>query len=150
MSLLFVGAAPSRTSDPTRPLSGRSGKRLEALLGRPLRDEEKTNLLPEWPGRRGFPNGEKAKGDDLARHRLRMRFSARVIERVIENRAIVLLGEEVARAFLFDYVVFSGALCSNNNFVVVFPHPSGINRWWNDEEHVDLARRVLRHLEAEL
>jgi len=147
MRPLIVGAAPSRTSNPRKPLSGTSGRRLAALCGLSfpafLRAFERVNLLDCYPGRRGD------KGDELPRFVARL--SACNLTPRLRQRRTVLLGRGVARAFhMHDRPFFvwhddigDGAL------VAVAPHPSGVSLFWNDAENVDAARRFWRALAAE-
>lgn len=70
------------------------------------------------------------------------------IERMAEpGDAVLLLGRRVQRAFglihlaPLDTIARSGGL--GPTFVAV-PHPSGRNRWYNDPDHEEDARIVLR------
>ena len=63
------------------------------------------------------------------------------------GRVAVLLGGNVAAAFRhrgppLTWRWAGGAPCLR------FPHPSGVNRWWNDAGNARAARRVLRRLLA--
>jgi uracil-DNA glycosylase len=144
MRPLIIGEAPARTGDPRRPLMGRSGSRLAALCGLDLQDYARTfaraNVLERWPGKLG-------KGDafDLPTARLR---AALLRRRFVGGRLVVLLGLRTARAFGLPaaYLTPARVACAN---VVVLPHPSGINRWWNDPENVRRATRFLRRLARE-
>lgn len=91
------------------------------------------NLLGEWPG----PSTKGSAWD--AR---RAREAAEALAAVVEpDRLLVMLGHRVASAFRLDgrYLdVRPGSFPS-----VVFPHPSAVNRWWNDPRNVERARRFL-------
>lgn len=84
-----------------------------------------------------------------------------VRKRYFESRVIVLLGAKVCSAFGLEYEPFavyrrrtsyhpvwwaSGAPWPRT--YVVIPHPSGLNRLWNDKKMYDRARRVLRETGA--
>lgn len=132
---ILVGEAPSSTSDPSRPFSGRSGARLAALLGRELDSVfELVNLLPAYPGRAG-------KGSGFDRELARAR--AAEIAATRGDRLLILVGHRVAAAFGLD-----GDYLVERDGAIVFPHPSGINRFWNDPANVTRARRVLRSAAA--
>lgn len=116
--MLFVGQAPGRGwKRGDKPLHG---SRLRALVGR---DFASVNLLPRWPGKHG-------KGDafDLKRAR---RAAAR-IERAHRGGLLVLAGHNVARAFRIRSSYFEIVPTRRGWLAVVIPHPSGINRWWNE------------------
>jgi len=59
----------------------------------------------------------------------------------------LLLGRRVCDAFELDRSVgwlewsFSAAVPGR---ILPVPHPSGLNRWWNDPENVERARTVLQ------
>lgn len=139
MRPLIIGEAPARTGDPRRPLLGRSGSRLAKLCGLDLQDYARrfarANVLEQWPGR-------LTKGDafDLPTARLRACVLRR---RFVGGRLVVLLGRRTALAFGLRcaYLQPERVACAN---VVVLPHPSGINRWWNEPENVRRASSFLR------
>lgn len=135
---LLVGEAPSRASDADVPFSGRSGDRLRELLGRELEPTFATrNLFVAWPGRDG-----KGSRFDLAA----ARGSAALVfsEAALDRRQLVLVGKRVAGAFgvRAGYLEWQRPILGVR--VVVFPHPSGVNRWWNDPSNVARARDFLR------
>ena len=63
--------------------------------------------------------------------------------------AIVLLGKKVAKEYGVDTL---GPLASvrrhggMGSTVVAFPHPSGLNRWWNRTDHVTMATETLQRI----
>jgi uracil-DNA glycosylase len=143
---LLIGEAPSATSDPTAPLSGRTGARIEHFAGLApgalASHFDLLNLLDRFPGRDG-------KGTlwpvDLARE------SAKRIAIALEgdgrpSRAI-FLGKRVAAAFgerrlqpcRWAERRFGGRVVE----VALLPHPSGVNRWFNDPKNVKLASEFL-------
>jgi hypothetical protein len=83
---------------------------------------------------------------------------------VLDNRVVVLLGENVAQAFDFKHAVFLTAVMkriaaeysrSEEGLVTTyfdacfafFPHPSGVSTWWNQPGAIRRARKFLRDLE---
>lgn len=135
---LLVGEAPSRTSDPDRPFSGRSGDRLRDLLGAPLEDVFRVrNLLDTWPG----PGNGKGSGWDADAARER---ALEVFDEIERGVPTVFVGRRVARAFghPYDYLDVVGVAYP----MVVVPHPSGVNRWWNDAANEARAKALLRSL----
>lgn len=159
----MIGEAPSRTSDPFRPLTGKSGRFLRALCGwseyRFRTGLELRNLLSRYPGR--HRKGARFPIDDA-------RAMARLLtwERAMDDRDVVFLGWRVARAFglersfdgyltwtPFDRGVFidqhGGYGFSMSWYrcrVAVLPHPSGVNRWWNQPRNALAARAFLLKL----
>lgn len=139
MKPILVGQAPSRGADDVPPFGGRSGKRIAAMAGvdhaRLLDVFDAVNLLERWPGPRG-------KGDLFPLREARRR--AAILTSMLTGRTVVLVGQGVARAFGQDSTPLSrlsGGLCG---FVV--PHPSGLNRWYNDASNVSAASAMLKTL----
>lgn len=141
---LIVGYAPSRTSDPKRPLSGPCGDRLADLMGVSaldfVRRFERVNVFDAWPGKDGKGDGF----DPLAAF-------DRAKEIDIRGRKVLLLGRRVAAAFGLEcalepcvpkLVEFPPS--EFVSIVVMVPHPSGVNLWWNSEENRERARKALR------
>lgn len=146
-SILLLGQAPSRTSG-HMPLDGRSGQRLADLSG--LDDVADVfavgNLLAFYPGRK------RGEGDafplDLAR-----RNALAMMETLLEFHAIVLLGRNVARVFGAEkrpYFEWDSGLRLQGwclpTPTAVFPHPSGVSRFWNESENVENASEFMRRL----
>jgi len=140
---LVIGQAPSSTSDPAWPLSGRSGRRLAALCGVDhgvfLDAFDRVNLIPVFPGKAG-------KGDAFPIEEARR--SAAIVK-AMSPRTVIILGDNVRRAFdvLDDAPMFRwfrlGPHCA-----AVAPHPSGVSRWWNDPMNAERARLFWRGLAA--
>jgi uracil-DNA glycosylase len=131
----IVGEAPSRTS--ARPFDGQSGRRLERL-GVDLDGVALYNVLDEWPG--PAHKGSRFRVPDARPA------AAALLERLSSHARVVVAGHRAAAALGFRerYLVWApgptGALWA------VLPHPSGVNRWWNDPENADAARRFLAKL----
>lgn len=135
-SIIFVGQGPSENGDPDKPLEGRLGDRLGELLG--ISDFapsfSRINLNAQWIGKVG-------KGDvfDTAEGFL----AAKVLLRGSWTR-YVLLGQKVAACFAVKGEPLETVEAIGKQFFLL-PHPSGINRWWNDPENVRRAKETLRH-----
>ena len=94
------------------------------------------NLLDRWPGKKG-------KGDAFPLDEARA--SARRLN-LWGKPLVILVGRNVARAFGANSVAYlEGFLLGYVNAVVI-PHPSGLNRWWNDPANTERARRFMRSL----
>ena len=76
------------------------------------------------------------------------RYVRLVEESAATEDAIVLLGRRVQRSFGLDgqdaltEIVRSGG----GPVILCLPHPSGLNRWWNDPAHVVAATEALRRI----
>lgn len=120
--LLVVGEQPNR-ADEQNPLGGRAGRFL-ADLGRLSEQSwltlDRRNLIEEWTER-----WDRARARATAE-----RFLA-------ENPARLLLcGRRVATAFdLADWPLCSTGPHPAGPRVLLLPHPSGRNRWWNEPEN---------------
>lgn len=123
-------------------LTGAIGKKLAGFLdldevGEFFRKYQRRNLNARW-------NGKRSKGDVFDRdagakaaNALRPQFDK-----------FVLLGQEVGSCFgcgrvewLSRVVVYDG---KDRKEFLLFPHPSGINQWWNEAFNVFRARKALR------
>lgn len=131
---LVVGESPNGRD---RPFDGPVGERLAALLGvRDLRDAaEPANLLTD---------DEVERGATVAL--LRSRAAALQTRR----RVVILCGRAAAAAFGLGDAPFLEWRDVDRAAVVVVPHPSGRNRWWNEEENRAAAERVLGWLGGRL
>lgn len=141
--LVIVGQAPGPNSG-RRPFDGLSGDRLARYMGledrRELRERvDLRNVLKTYPG----PAGDK--GDA---------FPARVAEEAarrlsarLRGRSVLLAGRNVARAFGVRSEYLAWATHERGFDVVVIPHPSGVNKWWNDSRNrarfLRFSRRTL-------
>ena len=143
--IVLVGFSPSHTGDPKEPLAGvGSGHRLAKLCGLDvatyLRTFDRINLHYETP----------KKNDRVTR--LVGEASASMFRARFAGRKIILLGKDVARAFGFndnDKMLEWIKMTSSNIFLpltyfALLPHPSGLNRWYNEPRNVRRAERFLR------
>ena len=140
---MIIGQAPGQKGN-GEPLAGKAGRRLAALCGLSLDAYlarfRRVNLLPTFPGKAG-------KGDAFPLPAARE--AARALLPALEGRRVVLLGGRVAAAFglhrapLLVWQPFHGA------WVAVAPHPSGLNRFWNDPRNVRRAQQFWRTFAAQ-
>lgn len=145
---LIIGEAPARTGDPRKPITGACGAKLAALAG--LTEGEfrrrfaRMNLLDRWPGAAPTKGARwDARAATMAARKARRRF--------INGRLVILLGWRVAATFrltadiceyLQEYwLVRNGHILDAR--VVVVPHPSGVNRWYNDAGNVARMRAFM-------
>jgi hypothetical protein len=140
---MVYGQAPSRTGNGALPLDSErgSGRRLAELAGLPEAEMEKVfdrrNLLPEFPG------AGRGKGGDF-----------RSTSRSKRPSSNVTSGTRVSRSSCWGdgSLERSGCYLESEDVdgrrVTVFPHPSGISRWWNDEKNVERARETLAKIIA--
>lgn len=127
MKPLIVGEAPSKNEVTARPIEGRVGKRLAAVCGMELAaflaHFERVNLLHvrQDTKEKGFEFDLKAARVEA--ERLRDNFK--------EDQIVILLGGRVAEAFhVHDHYFVETRVNFARLYIV--PHPSGVNRWWND------------------
>lgn len=138
--MVIVGQAPSKGADQIA-LGGRSGARLRKLLG--CSDEAEfrarfdvLNILPKWPGKAG-------KGDRFPTA------TARAIARRLRFRSsrVLLLGK-AADAFGVEEWFKWAAIDLLGGSVCAVPHPSGVNRWWNEPSNMAVAAQFFEQLKA--
>ena len=136
--ILLIGQAPSRTGDPNTPLLGRLGNKITSICGLTeseyRRQFDRRNVLPKWPGRNG-------KGDAFPLNEARKR--ARRMLPDITSRRVIFIGKNSARAFGFKANFLTWQTFANNR-AAILPHPSGINRWWNDPKNRRRAGRFMK------
>lgn len=148
MKHLIIGEAPNGDGE---PFSGRSGRRLDKLFGGKWRYYcNAVNLFDEpLPRAEG---GESGFEFPIAEAKVR---AGMMHEYMTGHRCslMIVTGKRVAAAFNLDLEYFQFArvwIGGRLSLVVVVPHPSGTNRWWNDPVNVDMAmaffQRVLREM----
>lgn len=140
--VVVIGQAPGRRG-PKVPVGGRSARLLAGLLGiteeQFLDEYERFNLVNRFPGKKGKGDAFPA---DLARR------NARRLQPRLHQRKVVMLGRGVAAAFgismpfLDDLVVQRGRSIFK---VLLLPHPSGVNHWWNHPRNRERAAEALRY-----
>jgi len=134
----LVVQAPSRRGDPRKPPAGRNGKKIARLAGMSY-DEliacRRKHLNTHYSGKRRKGNAfDRAKGHVNAADIL--------LDWRVER--IVLLGKNVARCFGFRDLPFLAEIRIYGRRFLIFPHPSGTNRWWNERRARQLLQRFLR------
>lgn len=129
-------------------VTGAVGTRLAALLGLPdvgrfRHSFHRRNLNPRWNGKHGRGDRfDHAEGLVLAG----------ILADMTEFTHFVLLGAAVAECFGFVVGARGWPWCgvahhripqhAKKQFLI-FPHPSGLNHWWNDPENQFRARKAL-------
>jgi uracil-DNA glycosylase len=135
--ICIVGQAPNQKGG--APIEGRLGKALAAMLGiTPAAFYERTvrvNLNAEWTGKRG--KGDAFDADEGHMNALRIAFSPK-------TKMIVCLGRAVGKCFGFTNEKFLSVGYMGGKFFLLFPHPSGINRWFNSAANRRRAARALK------
>ena len=134
----LVGQAPSRRGDPRKPLGGPNGRRI-ARLGGMSYDEliacRRKHLNTHYSGKHGKSGAfDHGKG------------SLNAADVLLDWRVerIVLLGKNVARCFGFRDLPFLAEIRVYGRRFLIFPHPSGANRWWNERQNERRARELLQ------
>ena len=140
--VVLVGQAPSASG--ADRFEGRSGARLATLaeLSRAdfLATFERVNLLP-------FAGKDGGKGDAFDASAARL--AAGRLAPSLAGRRVVLVGLAVAKAFGLDEPPLLSWTVHRGMNVAVVPHPSGVNRWWNEPTNVAMAKAFLRELAAQ-
>lgn len=138
-NVTFVGQAPNSSDDSENPLCGECGRKLAKLLGFSENEYTKfrrVNLNKRFPGKAG-------KGDGFNFSEGRQ--TAGSVE--LNGRNFVLLGEKVAECFGFQFDKLAVKERGANRFLI-FPHPSGVNTFWNEAENRAAAAVALRKFVA--
>jgi hypothetical protein len=134
----LVGQAPSRRGDPRKPLAGPNGQKIARLAGMSY-DEliacRRKHLNTHYIGKRG-------KGDAFDHAKGNVNASDLLMDWRVER--IVLLGKNVARCFGFRDLPFLAEIRIYGRRFLIFPHPSGVNRWWNERRNERRARQLLQ------
>lgn len=144
MKPLIVGEAPSKNEVTERPIEGRVGKRLASLCGLTyeefLERFERVNLLHvrQDTKEKGFEFDHVAACN--AAHDLWLKGA------IAKGRVVILLGWRVARAFSEQTGYFEGRETINGARIYVVPHPSGVNRWWNQDDHKRMASEFFQKI----
>jgi hypothetical protein len=101
----------------------------------------RVNLIDEFPGKSG--KGDRFPMDEARRGAIRL-----IMHGAFAQGPVVLLGAKVAEAFEFEIrPPFSFMpLDVAPHGICVCPHPSGVNRWYNEPRNLRIARRFWRSL----
>lgn len=137
-NVLVIGEAPGRRMGSVLS-SPEYERKLPGLLA--LR---RVNLLADWPG--PAAHGAQFPLDEAKRA------AAALWGREPADVEFVLLGTRVASAFHLrrrQYSFLRGNTfywLGSRRWVTVVPHPSGVNRWWNDPANREAAARFMSGL----
>jgi uracil-DNA glycosylase len=145
MKPLIIGQAPARGNDDKPPFSGQSGARLARLAGVGVSGDvlpehfDLINLIEAYPGKKGrgdyFDMATAREAAMLIRDRLRQD----------PPRLVLLMGRKVKRAMgVNGDVEYLEWFNLEESLAACFPHPSGLNHWWNEPGNVGLAQGFLR------
>ena len=128
----------TRRGDPRKPLAGPNGQKIARLAGM-SHDEligcRRKHLNTHY-------SGERRKGDAFNRAEGNANAGDVLLDWRVER--IVLLGKNVARCFGLRDLPFLPEIRIYGRRFLIFPHPSGINRWWNERRNERRARQLLQ------
>lgn len=160
--VVMVGQAPSANGshDPRHALTGAPMRKLFKVSGMNLmtylRTFERHNLVPRWEGYNR--TGDSSSGSRFDEGEASV--TARVLaDRLAGGRRLLCWGAPVLRAFSVevDFEPCHWTLREvpglDNAYdcpVAYIPHPSGLNRWWNEPGNADRAGQFLRDLVADV
>jgi hypothetical protein len=134
----LVGQAPSRRGDARKPLAGPNGQKIARLAGMSYGELiacRRKHLNTHSSGKRGKRDAfDHAKGKVNAADVL--------MDWRVER--IVLLGKNVARCFGLRDLPFLAEIRIYGRRFLIFPHPSGVNRWWNERRNERRAQQILQ------
>lgn len=149
---VLIGEAPGPSrEDGDEPLSGRWERRMARVCSAAETDDEaeawlqqfeRRNLLAYYPGSVEGEDGSLFPPDLAAE-------AADGLREELEGRLVLLAGKRVARAFGLskpDYFEPLPRAPAPGAVAWVVPHPSGINRWWNEPRNRMLARHFYEQL----
>lgn len=159
--ILLIGEAPSRTSDPSLPFHGDPVGCFARYVGRHVFEDvqmEAVNLLNRWPGY------DEGGGSRFPEEEARQKVKHLTLDGS-KFSFFLLAGTRVARAFDVQTAYFkpvsikfecaiqsdSGGTVNfypSERFATVVPHPSGINRYWNEPENLCEALRFFARLQS--
>lgn len=141
MTTMLIGQAPSKGTEGKTPFSGESGRRIEGMAkidaGALSGHYALRNALDYYPG------GAKGKGDAFPSEPAREGIQ-QLVEQVkgTEVDRLIFVGRGTANAFALDpdsvggYLQwFRTAATGPRVWLAILPHPSGINRWYNETEN---------------
>ena len=134
----LVGQAPSRRGDPRKPLAGPNGQKIARLAG--MSHDELIACCRKHLNT--HHSGKRSKGDAFDRANGCVNAGDILLDWRVER--IVLLGKNVAHCFGFRDVPFLAEIHIYGRRFLIFPHPSGINRWWNERRNERRARQLLQ------
>jgi hypothetical protein len=86
--------------------------------------------------------GKRGKGDAFDHTKGNVTAADVLLDWRVER--IVLLGKNVARCFGFRDLPFLAEIRIYGRRFLIFPHPSGVNRWWNERRNERRAQQLLQ------
>lgn len=136
--IIMIGEAPGRFHKPgAAPLSGYARK-LETLAsleeGSFARFFTTTNLLSYYPGEGA------GKGSAFPQEEAKKAAEACLV--LFRHRKVLLAGKRVARAFGLSLPYFKWIDFAEGRTAVI-PHPSGVNRWYNERRNREKMGRFI-------
>jgi uracil-DNA glycosylase len=134
----LVGQAPSRRGDPRRPLAGPNGQKIARLAG--MSYDELIACRRKHLNTHYTPKHDKGKAFDHAKGNVNA--ADVLLDWRVER--IVLLGKNVARCFGLRDLPFLAEIRIYGRRFLIFPHPSGANRWWNERRNERRAQELLQ------
>lgn len=145
---LIIGQAPAKGNDGLLPFAGRSGAKLAHLAG--VGDSgddlpahfDLVNLLPRWPGKPVAGKGDLFPMEEA-------KANAQALLEKLEGRApsyILMMGHKVKECMGFRSMIYLERTQHLRHIWIPFPHPSGINRWYNIGVNRARAARILREV----
>ena len=87
-------------------------------------------------------SGKRGKGDRFDHAKGNVKAADVLLDWRVER--IVLLGKNVARCFGFRDLPFLAEINIYGRRFLIFPHPSGTNRWWNERRNERRAQQLLQ------
>jgi hypothetical protein len=134
----LVGQAPSRRGDPRKPLAGPNGRKIAQLAGMSY-DELIACRRKHLNTHR---SAERGKSDRFDHAKGNINAADVLLDWRVER--IVLLGKNVARCFGFRDLPFLAEISLYGRWFLILPHPSRVNRWWNERRNERRARQLLQ------
>lgn len=133
--ILVVGLAPARKNPlgPALDASSRFGKVLDRIEARTGARFDRRTLLPA-------PLGRPEEGADF--YPIAARSAADALDTAGGTGLVLVLGRGAARAMGLRAPLLAWSVWRDLP-ALVFPHPSGLNRWWNDRRNRARALRIL-------
>lgn len=149
MKTILLGEAPPksrpRDTPESRPFSGASSRRFSDMIGEDVvKAFDTRNLLSEWPGSTGKGSKFPLAAAQAGAHRLLRTLPS-------EGTRIILCGRRVARAMSLRWLALNFGWYNVSwqypTYVqaraILIPHPSGVNRQWNDPKVSEAVKRIL-------
>ncbi len=128
---LIVGEAPSKNEVTERPIEGRIGRRLARCCGLTLEEFierfDRVNLLH-------VRQDTKEKGFEFDRY-AGIAAARTLFNAFYPGQRVLLLGHRVRDSFGVVNKEYFEEFYLGSAKAYVLPHPSGVNRWWNDVEN---------------